>query len=281
MKRNTVEWINTLGAFCGVRDVPTLTKDALEQKYGFRQADVMVLFGGSILCGGNLLAEAMKNQAAKKYVIVGGAGHTTEDLRQAMGREVPEIQTAGRPEAEIFQAYLEYRYGRKADLLERESTNCGNNITYLLKLLKSSRVPYQRIILTQDAAMQRRMDATLRKYAGEEMAIINYAAYQAKVVERDSKLAFDREIWGIVIAIIKTSQGGQSWPLERYLTLLMGEISRLSDTPEGYGPSGKGYIAHVEIPEEVETAFTQLKREYPGMVREANPLYASADPQRF
>ena len=77
MKGNTVEWINTLGAFCGVRDVPTLTKDALEQKYGFRQADVMVLFGGSILCGGNVLAEAMKNQAAKKYVIVGGAGHTT------------------------------------------------------------------------------------------------------------------------------------------------------------------------------------------------------------
>lgn len=73
MKGNTVEWINTLGAFCGVRDVPTLTKDALEQKYGFRQADVMVLFGGSILCGGNVLAEAMKNQAAKKYVIVGGA----------------------------------------------------------------------------------------------------------------------------------------------------------------------------------------------------------------
>lgn len=160
-------------------------------------------------------------------MIVGGAGHTTEDLRQAMGREVPEIQTAGRPEAEIFQAYLEYRYGRKADLLERESTNCGNNITYLLKLLKSSRVPYQRIILTQDAAMQRRMDATLRKYAGEEIAIINYAAYQAKVVERDSKLAFDREIWGM-------------WPMERYLTLLMGEISRLSDTPEGYGPVRKG-----------------------------------------
>ena len=116
--------------------------------------------------------------------------------------------------------------------------------------------------------MQRRMDATLRKYAGEEIAIINYAAYQAKVVERDSKLAFDREIWGM-------------WPMERYLTLLMGEISRLSDTPEGYGPSGKGYIAHVEIPEEVETAFTQLKREYPGMVREANPLYAFADPRRF
>ena len=47
MKGNTVEWINTLGAFCGVRDVPTLTKDALEQRYGFRQADVMVLLEGA------------------------------------------------------------------------------------------------------------------------------------------------------------------------------------------------------------------------------------------
>ena len=213
MKGNTVEWINTLGAFCGVRDVPTLTKDALEQKYGFRQADVMVLFGGSILCGGNVLAEAMKNQAAKKVCDRGGRRTVRQRIYGRRWAGSSEIQTAGRPESEIFQAYLEYRYGRKADLLERESTNCGNNITYLLKLLKSSRVPYQRIILTQDAAMQRRMDATLRKYAGEEIAIINYAAYQAKVVERDSKLAFDREIWGM-------------WPMERYLTLLMGEISR-------------------------------------------------------
>lgn len=43
----------------------------------------------------------------------------------------------------------------------------------------------------------------------------------------------------------------------------------------GYGPNRKGYIAHVDIPIEVETAFVELKRAYGGMVREANPLYAS------
>ena len=41
--------INTLGAFCGPRELPELTPAALQAKYGFAQADVMVLFGGSIL----------------------------------------------------------------------------------------------------------------------------------------------------------------------------------------------------------------------------------------
>jgi hypothetical protein len=41
----------------------------------------MVLFGGSILAGGNILAQAMFANIAKIYVIVGGAGHTTDTLR--------------------------------------------------------------------------------------------------------------------------------------------------------------------------------------------------------
>ncbi|MGV3144729.1 hypothetical protein [Streptococcus parasuis] len=38
------------------------------------------LFGGSILAGGEQLAEAIRNKLAKTYVIVGGAGHVF-DLR--------------------------------------------------------------------------------------------------------------------------------------------------------------------------------------------------------
>lgn len=40
----------------------------------------MVLFGGSIIAGGDILAEAIQNEVAKKNIIVGGAGHTTETL---------------------------------------------------------------------------------------------------------------------------------------------------------------------------------------------------------
>ena len=82
--------INTLGHFCGKRDVAELTQEQLLKKYGISQADVFVLFGGSIMCGGDVLAQAMKDHIAKKYVIVGGAGHTTETLRLKMHEEFPE-----------------------------------------------------------------------------------------------------------------------------------------------------------------------------------------------
>ena len=134
-KEEIVEKMNILGAFLGKRDIPELSRKALETKYGFSQADVMVLFGGSILCGGDVLAEAMKNEIAKKYIIVGGAGHTTEALRQKMHQAFPNIETDGLPEADVFEQYLEKRYGLHADYLERKSTNCGNNITYLKKLI--------------------------------------------------------------------------------------------------------------------------------------------------
>ena len=81
MRERIAECVNILGSFCGKRDIPLLTREELKNKYGIDQADVMVLFGGSILCGGDVLAEAMKAQAAGKYIIAGGAGHTTETLR--------------------------------------------------------------------------------------------------------------------------------------------------------------------------------------------------------
>lgn len=58
-------------------------------------------------------------------------------------------------------------------------------------------------------------------------------------------------------------------------SLLLGEIPRLSDTPDGYGPQGKGFLAHVDIPSAVQAAFNYLRQEYPGLVRTANPQFAS------
>lgn len=110
--------------------------------------------------------------------------------------------------------------------------------------------------------MQRRMEAGLRKYKTDTL-IINFAVYRANVIVKNSRLVYEEDIKGM-------------WDMNRYITLLMGEIPRLSDSIEGYGPNGKGYIAHVDIPSEVKTAFMELKEEYAGMIREANPLYASA-----
>ena len=80
----------------------------------------IVLFGGSILEGGDLLAQAIKDRIAKVYVIVGGAGHTTEALRQRVHNEYPAIETAGLQEAEVFQRYL------KESILVRRITSSQN-----------------------------------------------------------------------------------------------------------------------------------------------------------
>ncbi len=264
MNQETAEAINKLGAFCGKRDVAKLTRECLMEQFGIEQADVMVLFGGSILAGGDLLAEAMKQRAARTYLIVGGEGHTTETLRRKVREEIPQIETEGLAEAEVFQQYLWERYGVKADGLEKKSTNCGNNITYLLELLKREKIPCRSIILCQDATMQRRMEAGLRKYVGDEVKIINYAAYHAEVMADGEELSYRNEIHGM-------------WNIDRYVNLLMGEIPRLTDDENGYGPKGKDYISHVEIPAEVREAFQKLKAVYGEETRYANPLYASKE----
>lgn len=47
------------------------------------------------------------------------------------------------------------------------------------------------------------------------------------------------------------------------LQLILGEISRLRDDENGYGPRGKDFIVHVDVPEPVIGAYERLKKEYP------------------
>lgn len=112
--------------------------------------------------------------------------------------------------------------------------------------------------------MQCRMEAGLRKYMRDDVTIINTAVYAANVMVKDNELTYDSKIWGM-------------WDMDRYVSLLMGEIPRLSDDENGYGLKGKDFIAHVEIPKEVRTAFEELHKVYSEAVREANPLYASKE----
>lgn len=249
------EAVNLLSDFCCVRDLPALTQSALIKRFGFCQADVMVLFGGSVLAGGDVLAAAMRENMAKTYIIAGGAGHTTPVLRDKMRSLLPGADTERMQEAELFQMYLQNVHQLQADYLEIRSTNCGNNITHLLALLEQNNIPCKSILLTQDGSMQRRMGATLRKYA-PHMQCIHFAAYQAHL---NRELQYDNCIKGM-------------WDRERFITLLLGEIARLRDDAQGYGPRGKNFIAHEDIPPQVEEAFRLVQSRY--AVRDANPLFA-------
>ena len=251
--------INILGDFCGIRDVPELNRTELKRKYEIEKADVMVLFGGSILSGGDVLAKAMKNNVAEKYIIVGGAGHTTPMLRNKMHEIFQDWNTAELTEAALFSEYLQRKYSLQVDYFEEKSSNCGNNITLLLKLMKDNGVKCNSIILCQDATMQHRMDATLRKYHSD-WTIINYAAYHVHVKNSLGTLIYENAPDGM-------------WDMERYVTLLMGEIPRLTDDKNGYGPNGTGFICHVNVPENVTKAFITLKEYNDHFVREASSKF--------
>ncbi|MBM7833316.1 hypothetical protein [Clostridium sardiniense] len=55
--------------------------------------------------------------------------------------------------------------------------------------------------------------------------------------------------------------------MNRYLSLIMGEIPRLLDNKEGYGPKGRGFIVHVEIFKNVLKAYDKLKINYKDFIR--------------
>ena len=158
--KKIAEYINILADFCGKRDISSLNKKELKNKYNINQADIIVLFGGSIIAGGDIFAQAIKEKIAKKYIIVGGYGHTTDSLIDNMKKIIPDINY--KTEAEIFNEYIKNKYNAEADFLECSSTNCGNNITNLLEIIKKEQLDFNNIILIQDAAMQLRMSAVMK-----------------------------------------------------------------------------------------------------------------------
>lgn len=69
MDSKVAENINTLAKFLGTRDIDALNQEELFKRYGIHQVDVMVLFGGSILEGGNVLVSGIKNFVAKNILL--------------------------------------------------------------------------------------------------------------------------------------------------------------------------------------------------------------------
>ncbi|MEV6492654.1 hypothetical protein AB0M20_29145 [Actinoplanes sp. NPDC051633] len=248
----TAESVNTLVRFCALRDVPVLTAGL---------ADVAILFGGSVLGGADVFADGMRAGVADRYMVVGGQGHTTDALRSRLRDRMGWADVATMTEAALFARYLAERHGLTVDLLEQESTNCGNNVTYALDLLRNAGVRHDRLLLMQDATMQHRMSAGFRLHAPPSTRIVDYAAHRTTVT-------------GVGGALSYVDPPDGMWQLERYVAMLMGEIPRLTDDEHGYGPAGRGFIAHVDVPDEVRRAFDHLRENTGFATRRADPRWA-------
>ena len=216
------------------------------------RADVLVLLGNAVLVTAERAFQAFRAGVAPTLLIVGGVGHATDFLYQAVNRHpvYRVVETDGRSEADILRDIALRFFGLPAEhiLLENQSTNCGENAKLARRTLQAAGQCPRTLILTQDPLMQRRTDATFRQIWADEPAVrfINWPTLVPLWAMHDDKALFADEI------------AAASWSLARFFSLLLGELPRLRDAPGGYGPRGAGFIAHVDIPPAIEAVYSRL-----------------------
>ena len=143
-------------------------------------------------------------------------------------------------------AYLRREHGIEEVLLERRSSNCGENVVRARDLVRGAGLAPASVALVQDPTMQRRMDAVFRL------------------------------VWPDAVAVNRPGprRGRFAWPHDRWVALVMGEVPRLRDDADGYGPRGRGFQAHVDVPPEVEAAYAAAALRTPGL-GSARPITAT------
>ena len=195
----------------------------------------MLLFGGSLPDAWDTAAAAVHAGRVGTLVLVGGVGHTTDVHRALLG------DATGRTEADLMAAYLQREHGIEDLMLERRSSNCGENVVLARELVLGAGITPRTVALVQDPTMQRRMDAVFRL------------------------------VWPDAVPVNRPGprRGRFAWPHERWVRLVMGEVPRLRDDAHGYGPRGAGFQASVDVPPEVEAAYAALVAEHPDWGRPA------------
>ncbi|GMK58556.1 hypothetical protein CspeluHIS016_0505880 [Cutaneotrichosporon spelunceum] len=205
----------------------------------------------------------LQDEEPVTLVISGGIGHSTEYLYEAVAhdKELRVIDTEGAAEAdvlfEVARKVFDIDYaignGNLTLLLDPVSTNCGANAIESKRMLDERQIWPNKVFVVQDPTMHRRTLASFAKiYAedpraeGEGMPEIQGWTLQPKVVlGEDGTLEWNSE----------EAHADELWQPARFVSLVLGEIPRLRDDKNGYGPNGSGYIAHVDIPRDVEEAW--------------------------
>jgi len=245
LNNHQIQDINTLAAWLALDQMP---------QDGALDIDLAILAGHAVLPN----VEAVI-AVAKKYqlplLISGGIGHSTSLLVEMLAVHplYRQIDSKGKSEAELLGDVARVFAALPDDLLllETASRNCGENAAFSQTLLDEHKWQPQRVLLVQDPLMQRRTWETFRyQWRGRADApeFISWPVFVPQV-KMDA---------GMLRIIGAPPQG--LWSMERFLSLLMGEIQRLRDDENGYGPRGKGFLGHVEVPEAVEAGWQRLKQ---------------------
>lgn len=253
--------LNTVARFLAAPDVLDLTAPVQQDDGRTSPVDLLILLGNSVLCTMDSAAEAYRSGAAKAIMVVGGNGHSTAHLRAAVRADPRNdgIPVEGRAEAEILQDLLVrwHDFEAASILTETQSTNCGANAERARKVIEGRQMRPSEVLLVQDPTLQLRTWASFRRVwgDGEGPQFYNGPTFVPVVRPDEGGLAF------------KNPDRAGLWTMDRFVSLVMGEIPRLRNDENGYGPAGRGYIVAVSIPPEVEATHDRLLGPFGDAVR--------------
>lgn len=215
------------------------------------RADVVILAGNAVI---PTIDAACALAAAQQtpLLISGGVGHSTTFLYSAIARHprYNVIRTTGRGEAAILAdiARQFWKLDDKQLLIEDRSTNCGENARFSVDMLITKEIKPKTVMVMQDPTMQRRTMATFARVSeqcNDAPHWLSWPGFTPLLINTDNGLEFQPRQRGL-------------WSVERYLSLLLGEIPRLRDDANGYGPNGRDYLVHVDFPQHIEDAWQVL-----------------------
>lgn len=256
--RTITNAVNRIAEYLSRRDVDGLSAAAVHGVTGREQADLMILLGSAIPSTAVLAARAYREGLARRILISGGRGHSTSYLvgNMAHPRYSQWLDDShDKSEAEILAPIL-YRHGVPPEdvLLETGSVHCGDNAIKSLEMVIDTGIETDTVLLIQDPAMQRRSHAAFEKvWRGRGTRFVSYAPFIPQA-------AWDGDTgWKPCIP----EDMAPAWEWGRFLDLIRGEIPRLRDDSGGYGPRGKGFIVHVDMPAEITEAAALLAEYFP------------------
>lgn len=223
------------------------------QNYDGELIDALILLGNACVSSAETAARLMQSGAAAKFLIIGGKGHSTEFLRRNVSAHprYSTVAAAERSEAEILADIVRLLAPQLTPILGVHSTNCGANAVEARELLPGPLPRGATLLLIQDPTMQRRSEASFRRVWGSSAEIYSLAPFVPLLREAPGLPSF------------ADPTHAAAWDMERFLTLILGEIPRLRDDENGYGPRGKDFIAHVDMPAEVLRADARLREVLP------------------
>lgn len=196
-------------------------------------------------------------------ILVGGIGHSTKLLWDSIARhdkyKALEIAIRGQPEASVMETLLRSYFDvQKIEsagcriLIEDKSTNCGSNAIETRKVIEGAGLPTPKsCIIIQDPTMSLRTLASFQKAYGDCVDPPEFKCcplFIPTLTPSASGMQFANDI-----------PSHNLWSMDRFLELVLGEIPRLRDDKQGYGPNGKGFIGHIDMPSDVEDSWQFLK----------------------